>query len=468
MGGFFGTISKTRCMPDLFYGTDYNSHLGTRRGGLATVASGNFQRSIHNLENAYFRNKFEGDLPKFEDASAGIGIISDTDAQPIVINSHLGRFAIVTVAYVNNKAEIEKELLDAGCHFAEFSSGQTNQTELLALLINQKPTFVEGIEYMYEKIQGSCSLLILTEDSIIASRDKLGRTPVILGKKDGAFAVASEPCGFPNLGFETEYFVGPGEIVKIKADGFEQLRKPNKKLQICSFLFVYYGYPVSDYEGINVDEVRYRGGFEAGKTDETEADFVAAIPDSGIGYALGYSAGKGIPYKRAMIKYTPTWPRSFTPPQQSMRELVAKMKLIPNKTLLKDKRVIFSDDSIVRGTQLRDNVDFLYGYGAKEVHMRISAPPLLYPCRFIGFTQSNSDLELITRRIIQELEGDHTKKLELYANPECAEHKCMVECMRKKFRLTSLKFNSIDNLVKAIGLPKECICTHCFDGTSYF
>lgn len=468
MGGFFGTISKKNCVSDVFYGTDYNSHLGTRRGGMATYDNGCFMRSIHNLENAYFRSKFEPDLSKFS-GNAGIGIISDTDAQPIVINSHLGRFAIVTVAFINNIAELEKELLDQGCHFAEFSSGKTNQTELIALLINQRETFVAGIEYMYSKIQGSCSLLILTPDSIIAARDRLGRTPIIIGRKEDAIALSSEPCGFPNLGFETEYFMGPGEIVKATADGYEQLRKPNDQMQICSFLWVYYGYPVTDYENINVDEVRYRGGYEAGKNDmETDADFVAAIPDSGIGYALGYAAGRGIPYKRAMIKYTPTWPRSFTPPTQSMRELVAKMKLIPNKTLLRGKRVVFCDDSIVRGTQLRNNVEFLYGYGASQVHMRISAPPLFYPCRFIGFTQSNSELELMTRRIIQELEGDHTKNLDKYSDPATPEYARLVDYMRERFKLTSLKFNTVENLVKAIGLPKEKVCTHCFDGTSYF
>jgi amidophosphoribosyltransferase len=467
MGGFFGTISKSSCLRDLYYGTDYNSHLGTSRGGLVTVNEGSFQRAIHNLENAYFRNKFEPDLSKFS-GNAGIGIISDTDAQPIVLKSHLGRFAIVTVAYIQNIDELEQEIIDSGAHFAEFSRGNINQTELIALLINQKPTIEEGIDHMFSRIKGSCSLLILTSDSIIAARDKLGRTPVILGKKEGAYAITSEPCGFSNLGFEIDYYLGPGEILKVQADSFEQLRPPRKKMQICSFLWVYYGYPVSDYENINVDEVRYKGGFESGRNDKTEADFVAAIPDSGIGYALGYAAGMGIPYKRAMIKYTPTWPRSFTPANQTMRELVAKMKLIPNKTLLKDKRVIFSDDSIVRGTQLRDNVDFLYGYGAKEVHMRISAPPMLYPCCFIGFTRTNSELELITRRIIQDLEGDHSKNLDRYANHNTPEYCNMVECMRKRFRLTSLKFNSIENMVKAIGLPKEQICTHCFDGSSYF
>ncbi|MDD3404851.1 MAG: amidophosphoribosyltransferase [Sphingobacteriia bacterium] len=467
MGGFFGTISKGECAHDLYYGTDYNSHLGTRRGGIVTYDGTTFQRTIHNLENAYFRSKFESDLPRFKGKS-GIGVISDTDSQPIVLKSHHGRFAITTVAHIHNLDNLAQEMIQKGKHFSEFSSGNINQTELISLLVDEGNTFEEGIEHLFNKIQGSCSLLLLTEFGIIAARDKLGRTPVIIAKKEGAYAVSSEPCGFPNLGFETEYFLGPGEMVHITADGFTQLRKPNKKMQICSFLYVYYGYPVSDYENINVDEVRYKAGFENGKQDTTDADFISAIPDSGIGYALGYAAGKGIPYKRAMIKYTPTWPRSFTPANQSMRNLVAKMKLIPNKTLLRNKRVIFSDDSIVRGTQLKDNVEFLYGYGAKEVHMRISAPPLLYPCKFIGFSAQNSDLELITRRIIQDLEGDHTKHLDLYQNPCTTEHCAMVDCMRKRFNLTSLKFNTIEGLVKAIGLPKEQICTHCFDGSSYF
>lgn len=467
MGGFFGTISKSECTHDLFYGTDYNSHLGTRRGGVVTYDGTTFRRAIHNLENSYFRTKFENDLPKFKGKS-GIGVISDNDSQPIVLKSHHGWFALATVAYIHNLEELAQEMIQQGKHFTEFSSGGINPTELVSMLVDEGNTFEEGINLMFSKIQGSCSLLILTEFGLIAARDKLGRTPLILAKKENAYAISSEPCGFPNLGFETEYFLGPGEIIHITADKWTQLYRPNKKMQICSFLYVYYGYPVSDYENINVDEVRYRAGYENGLHDDTEADFISAIPDSGIGYALGYAASKGIPYKRAMIKYTPTWPRSFTPANQSMRSLVSRMKLIPNKTLLRDKRVIFSDDSIVRGTQLKDNVKFLYGYGAREVHMRISAPPILYPCKFIGFSAQNTDLDLITRRIIKEIEGCHNKNLELYSNPCTAEHCNMVECMRKKFNLTSLKFNTTNGLVKAIGLPKEQICTHCFDGSSYF
>jgi len=467
MGGFFGTISQTACATDLFYGTDYNSHLGTRRGGMATCNEGIFIRSIHNLENSYFRTRFEAELDKFE-GNSGIGIISDTDPQPIFINSHLGKYAIVTVAKVNNLEELEKELLDKGAHFTELSSGKTNQTELIALLISQGRTFLEGIEIVYEKIKGSCSMLILTEDSLIAARDKWGRTPVLIGKKEGAYAATSEPCSFPNLDFELSYNVGPGEIVKLTADSMTQLRKPNDKMQVCSFLWVYYGYPVSDYEGVNVDAVRYVTGQTMAEKDKVEADYVGAIPDSGIGMGLGYAEGKGIPYRRAIIKYTPTWPRSFTPANQKVRDLVAKMKLIPNRHLLKDKRVIFCDDSIVRGTQLRDNVNILYGYGAKEVHMRLGCPPILYSCPFLGFSASKSSLELIARKIVQELEGDDSKDLDKYTTTGSEQYNNMVELIRKKLNITTLQFNTVEDLIAAIGLPKQCVCTHCYDGTSDF
>lgn len=467
MGGFFGTISKTACATDLFYGTDYNSHLGTRRGGMATFHNGVFKRSIHNLENSYFRTRFEPELDKFE-GNSGIGIISDTDPQPIFINSHLGKYALVTVAKVNNLAELEKELLENGRHFSELNSGQINPTELIALLISEGKTFVEGIENVYDRIKGSCSMLILTEEGIIAARDKYGRTPVIIGKKEDAYAVSSEPCSFPNLGYELEYNVGPGEIVRLTADKMERLREPNKKMQVCSFLWVYYGYPVSEYEGINVDAARYASGIAMAKSDTIEADYVSGIPDSGIGMALGYAEGKGIPYRRAIVKYTPTWPRSFTPANQAVRDLVAKMKLIPNRQLLRNKRVVFCDDSIVRGTQLRDNVNILYGYGAKEVHMRIGCPPILHACPFIGFSASKSVFELIARRIIREIEGDNTSNLDKYATTGTPEYNMLVERIRKQLNITTLKFNTMENLVASIGLPKECVCTHCYDGSSYF
>ncbi|MCB9017715.1 MAG: amidophosphoribosyltransferase [Paludibacteraceae bacterium] len=468
MGGFFGTISKGRCVRDLFYGTDYNSHLGTKRGGMSTFDSKvGFNRSIHNLENSYFRTKFEPDLPKFE-GNSGIGVISDTDAQPIVINSHLGRFALVTIACVNNLEELAAELLSKNMHFSELSSGRINQTELIALLITDANSIKEGIENVFRKVKGSCSLLMLTEDSIIAARDKLGRTPMIIAEREDAHAVSCESCCFHNLGYEPVYNMGPGEVMEIKADGYVQMRAPNKKMQVCSFLWVYYGYPVSTYENINVDCVRHCAGCLMGKKDDCQADFVAGIPDSGVGFAIGYSAGKNIPYKRALIKYTPTWPRSFTPATQEIRSFIAKMKLIPNKQLLKDSEVIFCDDSIVRGTQLQDNVEALFRYGAKKVHMRISCPPLIYPCQFLNFASKNSDLDLITRRIIQKFEGSHDKNLDKYKTTGSPEYNRMVEEIRHSFNLSSLKFSSIEDLVEAIGLPKDQICTHCFDGSSYF
>ncbi|MFK2707921.1 amidophosphoribosyltransferase [Bacteroides fragilis] len=468
MGGFFGTVSKTSCVTDLFYGTDYNSHLGTKRGGLATYSEEQgFIRSIHNLQSSYFRTKFEEELDKFK-GNAGIGIISDTDAQPIIINSHLGRFAIVTVAKVTNLKELEEELLSQNMHFAELSSGSTNQTELIALLIIQGKNFVEGIENVYNHIKGSCSMLLLTEDGVIAARDKWGRAPIVIGKKEGAYAATSESNSFPNLDFEIERYLGPGEIVRMHADRLEQLRKPDDKMQICSFLWVYYGFPNSCYEGRNVEEVRFTSGLKMGEQDDCDADCVCGIPDSGIGQALGYAEGKGIPYHRAITKYTPTWPRSFTPSKQELRSLVAKMKLIPNRAMLQDKRIIFCDDSIVRGTQLHDNVKILFDYGAKEVHMRIGCPPLIYGCPFIGFTASKSDMELITRQIIKELEGDENKNLDKYATTGSPEYEKMVGIIAKRFGLSSLKFNTIETLIEAIGLPKCKVCTHCFDGSSCF
>lgn len=470
MGGFFGTVAKASCVTDLFYGTDYNSHLGTKRGGLATydAEEGMFARSIHNLESTYFRTKFEDELDKFK-GNAGIGIISDTDPQPIIINSHLGRFAIVTVAKIVNLEEIEAELLSKNMHFAELSSGNTNQTELISLLIIQGRNFVEGIENVFRRVKGSCSMLLLSEDgSIIAARDKWGRTPIVIGRKDGAYAATSESSSFPNLDYEIDRYLGPGEIVRMTAAGVEQLRKPEEKMQICSFLWVYYGFPTSCYEGRNVEDVRFTSGLKMGQRDDSEVDCACGIPDSGVGMALGYAEGKGVPYHRAISKYTPTWPRSFTPSKQEMRSLVAKMKLIPNRAMLEGKRVLFCDDSIVRGTQLRDNVKVLYEYGAKEVHIRIACPPLIYACPFVGFTASKSPLELITRRIIAELEGDPDKNLEKYATTGSPEYEKMVSIIAERFGLTTLKFNTLETLIEAIGLPKCKVCTHCFDGSSCF
>ena len=353
------------CRTDLFYGTDYQSHMGTKRGGMATYSKeGGFMRSIHNLENTYFRTRFESELDKFQ-GNAGIGIISDTDAQPLLMNSHLGRFAIVTVAKINNQEELASKMLEEGQHLSEFSSGKINPTELVALLIIKGKDFVQGIENVFRNVKGSCSMLLLTENGIIAARDSWGRTPVVIGKKDGAMAATSESTAFPNLDYDIHYYLGPGEIVRITADYMEQLRKPNKRMQICSFLWVYYGFPTSCYEGRNTEDVRNECGRVMGREDDTPVDCACGIPDSGIGMAVGYAEGHGCPYMRAINKYTPTWPRSFTPSNQEMRNLVAKMKLIPNKDILKDKRVLFCDDSIVRGTQLRDNTKVLHDLGAK-------------------------------------------------------------------------------------------------------
>ena len=467
MGGFFGTIAKKDCVNDLFYGTDYNSHLGTKRAGMVTFdREMGFFRSIHSLERNYFRSKFEDELDHFI-GPQGIGVISDTDPQPIIVNSHLGRYAVVTVAKINNVREIATELLTERMHFSDMSANNINQTELVAMLINMGNTFVEGINNVYAKIKGSCSMLVLTEDGIIAARDFLGRTPIVIGRKEDAYAATSESSAFPNLGYTTVRDVGPGEIVRLTADGIEVMQQPFSRCQICSFLWVYYGFPSSDYEGVNVEYMRERNGELMGREDHTEADCVCGIPDSGVGMALGYAVGAKIPYKRAVLKYTPTWPRSFTPENQSRRRLVAKMKLIPNRAILNGNRVVFCDDSIVRGTQLRDNVKMFFEYGAKEVHARISCPPLVYGCPFINFTTSKSDLELITRQIIKDFEGDAEKNLDKYATTDSPEYQRMVEEIAKRLGLSSLKFAKLENLIASIGLPKEKVCTHCFDGSSY-
>lgn len=466
MGGFFGVVSKRKCITDLFYGTDYHSHLGTKRAGLATIEGNTFYRSIHNIEGAYFRTKFDASLSKFK-GNFGIGIISDTDAQPIIVNSHLGRFAIVTVARINNLKDLEKECLDNMQHFAELSSGDTNPTELIALLITQGKDFVDGIQNVFRKIKGSCSMLILTEEGIIAARDYYGRTPIVIGKDADGYVLATESHSYVNLDYQTERYIGPGEIMKVTPEGYTQLLAPNNKCQMCSFMWIYYGYPAAAYDDIFIENMRYNGGYAMGKMDDVEVDYVAPIPDSGIGMAIGYSNGKQIPYVRSVVKYTPTWSRSFMPVTQEEREHVAKMKLITNASLLKDKKVVFCDDSIVRGTQLRDNVKMLYDGGAKEVHIRISCPPLLYGCPFLNFSNSKTDMELITRRCIQELEGDPNKNLEYYSDHTTKQYANLVEMLRKHIGVDSLKFNTIEIIRDAIGLPKDKICTHCFDGSSY-
>lgn len=466
MGGIFATISMEPCVTDLFYGTDYNSHLGTKRAGMVTFDKElGFNRKIHSLERDYFRSKFEDELETFS-GNAGLGIISDNDPQPIIVNSHLGRYAVVTVAKINNEREIADELLAQKMHLSELSANKLNPTELVALLINMGKTFVDGINHVFQKVKGSVTMVILTENGLIAARDYLGRTPLILGQKPGATAVTSETSAFPNLNYKVVRDLGPGEIVKLNADGYEVLQAAARREQICSFLWVYYGFPASDYLGINVEHVREAAGRAMGAEDTAEADCVCGIPDSGVGHALGYAEGHGIPYRRAVLKYTPTWPRSFTPGSQSRRDLVARMKLIPNKAILKDKSVVFCDDSIVRGTQLRDNVKTFFECGAKQVHARISCPPLVYGCPFVGFTSSKSDLELITRRIIENFEGDHSAHLDEYATAGSPRYERMVAEIARQLGLSSLRFSKLDHLVESIGLPKCRICTHCFDGSS--
>ena len=573
MGGFFGIVSKEPCANALFYGTDYHSHMGNRRAGMATMnEQGIIKRSIHNIENAYFRNKFEDELEEFQ-GRRGIGIISDKDPQPIVLRSHLGTFAIVTVGKINNLEELGVELLEKGINFSELSTGQINATELVGHMITLGQTFADGIRLVQEKVKGSCSMLILTQDGIIAARDKYGRTPIAIGVKCGkrrvlpfqteeqaaqsgmeqssaeqarveqpsaeqpgveeveyidsltAVAFASESCSFPNLDFQLAGFLGPGEAVLVQESPrfcsalqafheylekqemaaqqsetkhletsqedventthaeslkavqrdrkdawrdiseFYQILPPREKLQICSFLWVYYGFPTSAYEGINVEEVRFRNGKLVGQKDQIDADAVCSIPDSGTGMAMGYAVGKGVPYRQAVAKYTPTWPRSFTPSDKERRKLVAKMKLLPNADVLRGAKMVCCDDSIVRGTQLKNNVQVLYKNGVKEIHARISCPPIINTCPFLGFTNTRAEMELVTRRIIHKLQGqDQSFDIKAFINEGSEEHKAMIEGIAKEMGFTSLKFSSIQNLVESIGLPKTNLCTYCFDG----
>ncbi|MEI6456445.1 MAG: amidophosphoribosyltransferase [bacterium] len=467
MSGLFGSISKSDCVSDVFYGTDYHTHLGTKRAGLVFLNKDkDFQHSIHSLENGYFRNKFEDQVMTFSGTS-GIGVISDTEAQPLVINSHLGTFALATVSRILNLDELEEKFLKNHQHFSETSQGGVNPTELVAMLISEGANFISGIENVFANVKGSCSQIILNENGIIAVRDKLGRTPLIIGKKEGAFAVASETSSFANLGFKIDKYLGPGEIVRITSEGYETLKEPGKKMQICAFLWVYYGYPPSFYEGINVEECRYRCGAALARKDHFEADFVTGIPDSGVGHAIGYSNERRIPYMRPYAKYTPTWPRSFMPQSQHMRDLVARMKLIPNEALIRGKIGVFLDDSIVRGTQLKDNTRDLFDAGIKEVHMRIACPPLTYPCLFLNFSRSRNTLELASRKAIQQLEGTELVDFQDYSNPSSEKYQAMVEQIRINLGLSSLRYQALSDLVEAIGLPKDRLCTHCWDGTSY-
>ena len=471
MSGFFGCVSRLECVNDVFYGTDYHSHLGTKRAGMAFYDGKKFVRSIHSLENGYFRNKFEDELPKFGDANMGIGVISDCESQPITITSHLGRYAVATVARIDNIDELTQMLLEKRMHFAELSGSAINATELVAMLIGMGNSIKEGIELVQKSVKGSCSMLVLTDHAIYAARDRFGRTPIIIGKNDKGYVCASESSSFTNLGYSYVRDLGPGEVVQMSADGIREVIPAGCRKQMCSFLWVYYGYPSAFYEGVNVEDSRYRSGAALAKRDnDLEIDFAAGIPDSGVGHAIGYSNAKGIPYKRPFVKYTPTWPRSFMPQNQKMRDLVAKMKLLPNEQFTRDQKVLFIDDSIVRGTQLKDNVVKLLDSGVKEVHMRIACPPLIFPCKFLNFSTSRSTYDLYTRRVIRDMEGTDNLTDEIcmqYADPENPKHKEMVEVMRRHLQLTSLKFQRLEDLVAAIGLPKCELCTHCWDNSSY-
>ena len=470
MSGFFGCVSRRDCVADVFYGTDYHSHLGTKKAGMAFFNGEEFIRSIHSLESAYFRNKFETELGKFAGSTLGIGVISDMESQPITVISHLGKFSVVVVGRVVNADEIAAQFLKERKHFAELSSSMINQTELVAMLINSGETFKEGIENVYNTVKGSCSFLILTETGIYAARDKYGRTPIVVGKNDDGYVLASESSSFDNLGYVRVRDLGPREVIQVTKDGIVQVAQPGCRKQVCSFLWVYYGYPSSWYEGVNVEESRYRCGAAIARHDDVDVDYAAGIPDSGVGHAVGYANERHIPYKRPFVKYTPTWPRSFMPQSQCTRDLVAKMKLLPNEAFTKDAKILFLDDSIVRGTQLKDNVVKLKEAGVKEIHMRIACPPLIYPCMFLNFSSSRSNFDLFTRRVIRDLEGTadlSDDMLREYANPDSEKYKRMIEVMAEHLGLDSLKFQRLEDLVEAIGLPKEDLCTHCWDNSSY-
>ena len=467
MGGFFGVVSQEDCVMDLFFGVDYHSHLGTKRGGMAVYSKeAGFQRAIHNIENSPFRTKFEKDINEMA-GTIGIGCISDNEPQPLIVRSHLGNYAITTVGRINNEADLIRSAFEKGStHFLEMSGGKVNATELVASLINQKDSIPEGIRYAQEQIDGSMSMLLLTKDGIYAARDKMGRTPVILGRKSGAHCVSFESFSYLNLGYELDRELGPGEIALIDANNVQVLRKPDKSMKICAFLWTYYGYPTSNYENVNVEEMRYRCGEILAENDQYEGiDFIAGIPDSGVPHAIGYANRSGIPFARPFIKYTPTWPRSFMPANQSMRNLVARMKLIPVDSLIRDKSVLFIDDSIVRGTQMGETVDFLYKSGAKEVHIRSACPPIMFGCKYLNFSRNTSEMELITRRVIAELEGEHAcDHLDEYCDDKTERYQKMVKKIGEKLDFTTLRYQTLDGMLEAIGLPRDQICTYCWSG----
>lgn len=468
MGGFFAVASRQDCVFDLFFGTDYHSHLGTRRGGMAVYGSQGFDRAIHNIENTPFRTKFEKDANEMK-GYMGIGCISDYEPQPLLVRSHHGTYVITTVGKINNMDALTRELFQSGhTHFMEMTSGEINPTELVSILINQKENIVEGIQYAQDKIDGSLTLMILTSRGIYIARDKLGRTPVALGKKEDAYCASFESFAYLNLGYEEYRELGPGEIVVMNPESIVTLVKPGDKMKICTFLWVYYGYPSSSYEGVSVEQMRYRCGELLAERDmeaSVGADTVAGVPDSGTAHAVGYANKSGIPFSRPFIKYTPTWPRSFMPTMQSKRDQIAKMKLIPVHDLIKGRRLLLIDDSIVRGTQLRETTEFLYRSGAKEVHIRPACPPLVYGCKFLNFSRSRSDMDLITRRIIRRMEGDHAEEvLEEYTNPDSQRYHDMVEAIGREMNFSSLRFHRLDDMIKSVGIEPCKLCTYCWNG----
>ncbi len=469
MGGIFGVVSKQDCVTDLFFGIDFHSHLGTSRGGMAVYSETGFQRAIHNIESAPFRTKFEHDISSMK-GSMGIGCISDSEPQPLIIRSHLGNYAITTVGRINNEKELVDLLFQNGfTHFLEMSNNRINATELVAALINQKESLVEGIRYAQSVIEGSMTLMLLTKDGIYAARDRVGRTPLIIGQKDGAYCVSFESFAYLNLGYRHEHELGAGEIDFITADGYEIKSQPLKKKKVCAFLWTYYGYPTSTYEGRNVEEMRYQCGRILAQNDKNKynLDYVAGVPDSGVPHAIGYANYSNVPFARPFIKYTPTWSRSFMPKDQKMRNLVAHMKLIPVDTLIRGKNLLFIDDSVVRGTQMRETVEFLYQSGAKEVHIRSACPPIMYGCKYLNFSRSTSEMDLITRRVIAELEGTTELSDQLiaeYADCKTEKHKKMVERICQQLKFDSLGYQSLEGILESIGIDKEDVCTYCWSG----
>ena len=465
MGGFFGVASQEDCVFDLFFGTDYHSHLGTRRAGMAVCGDGHFDKAIHNIENSPFRTKFDSEFHSLK-GNFGIGCISDYEAQPILMRSHHGTFAVTTVGKINNIKEIEQELLAKDVHFNVMSNGEINPTELVAILINQKENMIDGIRYAQELIDGSMTLLVLTERGIFAARDRLGRTPVVIGHKPGATCACFESFAFSNLGYTEERELGPGEVVIITPEGVKTLVLPGDKMKICTFLWIYYGYPSSSYEGISVERMRYNCGKMLARRDHVKPDVVAGVPDSGTAHAIGYANESGIPFSRPFIKYTPTWPRSFMPTLQSKRNLIAKMKLIPVKDLIEGKSLLLIDDSIVRGTQLRETTQFLYESGAREVHIRPACPPLVYGCKYLNFSRSTSEMELITRRVIREFEGDEVSDevLKQYTDPDSEKYQKMIDRICELLHFTSLRYHRLDDMIESVGIDPDKLCTYCWDG----